>query len=149
MSEITNTKNTESQFEPPSLAGICVLVIDDETEACEVVEAMLKHYEARVLTAASGDEALAWLAQPPAGAQPQVLVCDVNMPGEDGYMLLRRWRVYEQANHLTPLPAVALTSSGRREDRLQALIAGFQMHLAKPVEPVELAFIVSLLARPY
>ena len=87
-------------------------------------------------------------AEQPAETRPQILVCDISMPDEDGYAVLQRLRVWEASQELPPLPAIALTAHGRAEDRLQALRAGFQMHLVKPVEPLELALtIASLLDR--
>jgi CheY-like chemotaxis protein len=76
----------------------------------------------------------------PAQAPPDVLVADIGMPDEDGYALLRQVR----ARGLR-LPAVALTAFGRTEDRLRALSAGFQMHVAKPVEPDELVMVLASL----
>ena len=78
-------------------------------------------------------------------ARPDVLVCDIGMPGEDGYSLIRRLRVHEESQ-TNALPAVALTAYARSEDRTKAIRAGFQNHLSKPVEPAELLAIVGILA---
>ena len=78
-------------------------------------------------------------------ARPDVLVCDIGMPGEDGYSLIRRLRVLEESQ-TNALPAVALTAYARSEDRTKAIRAGFQNHLAKPVGPAELLAIVGSLA---
>ena len=76
-----------------------------------------------------------------------MLVCDLAMPGEDGFSLIHKLREWEKA-HDVALPAIALTAFGRVEDRTRALYAGFQMHIAKPVEPVELVIVVrSLIER--
>jgi CheY-like chemotaxis protein len=76
------------------------------------------------------------------------MLTDLGMPDEDGYSLLRRLREWEHG-HGVFIPAVALTAYGRTEDRMRALMAGFQMHVAKPVEPDELAVIVaSIMRRP-
>ncbi|HEX4946304.1 MAG TPA: response regulator, partial [Blastocatellia bacterium] len=66
----------------------------------------------------------------------------IGLPGEDGYSLLRRVRQWEQKNNWEPLPAVALTAYSSANDRLQALVVGYQMHLAKPVEPEELLLVI-------
>jgi CheY-like chemotaxis protein len=80
--------------------------------------------------------------------RPDVMVTDIGMPGEDGYSLIRRVREWERARGAF-LPAVALTAYGRTEDRMRALKAGFQMHVAKPVDPDELAIVItSLIRRP-
>jgi CheY-like chemotaxis protein len=78
-------------------------------------------------------------------ARPDVLVCDIGMPSEDGYSLIRQVRVLEQSQ-ANALPAVALTAYARSEDRTKAIRAGFQNHLSKPVEPAELLAVVGSLA---
>jgi len=77
-----------------------------------------------------------------------VLILDINMPDEDGYQVLERVRAFEAERGVTQsarIPAVALTALGRSEDRLKAFAAGFRMHVAKPVEPAELAVVVASL----
>jgi signal transduction histidine kinase len=120
-----------------NLLGLRVLVVDDEADARETLEQILRHCDAEVRTAASAAEALPLLQ----AWRPHVLLSDIGMPGEDGYSLIRRVR------ELPPerggkTPAVALTAFARSEDRRRALSAGFQMHLAKPVEINELATVV-------
>ena len=83
--------------------------------------------------AASANEALALLG----AFRPQLLVCDIGMPGVDGYELLRRLRASDDPE-LAKIPAIALTAFARSEDRTRALRAGFLVHLSKPVEPAEL-----------
>jgi CheY-like chemotaxis protein len=78
-------------------------------------------------------------------ARPDVLVCDLGMPEEDGYSLIRQLRVLEESQD-SVLPAIALTAYARSEDRTRAIRCGFQNHLAKPVEPAELLAVVSSLA---
>jgi len=83
-------------------------------------------------------------------AGPEVIVCDIAMPGEDGYATLRRirrWEASRPPGARTRRPAVALSAFTQREDRLKALAEGFQMHLTKPVAPVELATVISSVAR--
>jgi PAS domain S-box-containing protein len=123
------------------LKGIRVLVVDDEPDARETLRQILEHCNAEVETVSSAAEAVkrveSW--------RPDVLLSDIGMPGEDGYELIRRVR------ELPPdrggrTPAAALTAFARGEDRRRALRAGFQMHLAKPVEIQELATVVASLA---
>jgi CheY-like chemotaxis protein len=75
-----------------------------------------------------------------------VIVTDIGMPGEDGYSLMRRVREWERARGAY-IPAVAVTAYGRSEDRVRALRAGFQMHVAKPVDPAELAIVITSVVR--
>ncbi len=124
-----------------SLAGIHVLMIDDEADAREVIAETLKRSHARVTMAGSVKEALeAFMRE-----TPDIVVSDIAMPERDGYDLIRTLR------ELPPLqggdvPAIALTAYAREEDRLAALSAGFQIHLPKPVEPAELISSVAHLA---
>ena len=133
--------------ETPSLAGLRVLVVDDQEEARELVTTVLEQAQAEVISAASAAETLAHLD--PQTISPDVLVCDIAMPDEDGYHVLSRIR-YLEAQRGVPfsarLPAIALTAYARQEDRMRALAAGFQMHIAKPVEPAELIVSVAALA---
>jgi PAS domain S-box-containing protein len=135
----------------PSLAGIRVLLIDDQREARESLAALLSQTGAKVATAASCQEAMAHLAiNQDSGHEPEVIVCDIAMPGEDGYATLRRirkWEATRPPGGRARRPAVALSAFTQREDRLKALAEGFQMHLTKPVAPVELATVISSVAR--
>lgn len=121
------------------LHKVRVLVVDDDTETVQAVRAVLEHAGAAVDTAGTAAEARreldAW--------QPDVLVSDIAMPAEDGYSLLRSLR----AAHVA-IPAIALTAFARREDAERALQAGFQVHLAKPVDPAHLVATIADLARP-
>ncbi|MGH8229220.1 MAG: hybrid sensor histidine kinase/response regulator [Steroidobacteraceae bacterium] len=121
------------------LRGVRVLVVDDEADTLELTRRVLGSYRALVLTATSADAALTVLD----GFQADVLISDLAMPGRDGYELIRSVR-----RNLGPeeLPAAALTAFARPEDAVRAHDAGFQMHLAKPVEPEELVRIVAHLA---
>ncbi len=134
--------------EATMLAGVRVLVVDDESEARELVKLALEQYGADVVTAGSAAEAYALITAASAQERPEVMVTDLSMPDEDGYSLLRRLREWEQQRGLY-VPAVALTAYGRIEDRVRALRVGFQSHVAKPVEPAELAVVIkSLIRRP-
>jgi PAS domain S-box-containing protein len=124
------------------LKGIRVLVVDDEQDARETMRQILEHCNAEVETAGSAAEAISCLER----WRPDVLLSDIGMPGEDGYELIRRVRELP-AERGGQTPAAALTAFARVEDRRRALRAGFQMHLAKPVDIQELATVVASLAR--
>jgi PAS domain S-box-containing protein len=127
--------------EAPDLAGIKVLVVDDEPDTRDMLRTMIGQFGAQVKTAASGAEALRVFDEWP----PDVIVSDIEMPGEDGYQLIRRIRqLAPERGGMTP--AVALTAYARTDDRLRALSAGYQMHVAKPADPVELAVVIASLA---
>jgi PAS domain S-box-containing protein len=129
-------------FAALDLSGVRVLVVDDETDARELIRQVLTDCEAAVSTAASAEEALLMLSQQEA---PHVLVSDIGMPDVDGYEFLRRVRLLERERG-GRIPAVALTAFARSEDRTRALRAGFLVHIAKPVDPSELvATIASVL----
>ena len=125
----------------PELAGLRVLVVDDERDARELVHAVLARCGAKVTTAASAAEAFASLQNAP----HDVLLSDISMPGEDGYQLIRRVRALADEAR-AGIPAAALTAYARLEDRDAALAAGYHMHVAKPVEPAVLARVVRTLS---
>ncbi|HEU5323713.1 MAG TPA: response regulator, partial [Methylomirabilota bacterium] len=125
----------------PSLEGLHVLVVDDEADARELIRLILEGRGALVTAVASTQAALAALAR----ARADVLVSDIGLPGDDGYALIRQVRALPpDAGGATP--AVALTAYARTEDRTRALLAGFETHVAKPVEPAELVMVVARLA---
>jgi signal transduction histidine kinase/ActR/RegA family two-component response regulator len=124
-----------------SLARVRVLVVDDDADTLEVVRQVLEQAGALVIAAGSAREALEALAARP----PDVLLSDIGMPGEDGYALIRRVRGLD-ADHGGHVPAAALTAYTQAEDRSQALSAGYQIWLSKPVEPSELTAAVARLA---
>jgi PAS domain S-box-containing protein len=129
-----------------SLEGLSVLVVDDQEEARELLTQALSEYGAQVTAVSSGMEALAFLSDPPSGKRPDALILDIAMPDEDGYTVLKKARALQAAQGgaaADQIPAIALTAYGRSEDRLRALQAGFQMHVAKPVEPAELAVVIA------
>ena len=116
--------------------------MDDDVDARELVKRILEIAGATVSMAGSASEAMQRIL----AARPDVLVCDLGMPAEDGYSLIRKLRALEESQE-SILPAIALTAYVRSEDRTRAIRSGFQNHLAKPVEPVELLAIVRDLAR--
>jgi len=142
----TGSLKLQPQHESTELNGIRVMIVEDERDAREVLVAMLEHRGATVLAASSAAEAVDVLAHATNGSMPDVLVSDLGMPGEDGFALISRIRAMkpEQGGRI---PAIALTAYARAEDRARVLAAGFQRHVAKPVEPSLLATTVANLAR--
>jgi CheY-like chemotaxis protein len=136
----TLTSRTES------LAGVRALIVDDEDEARTLLTLMLQEYDAEAQAVASGKEALELLAGQTSDERFDVLICDIGMPKEDGYTVMRKLRE-SPPDKGGAIPAIALTAYGGAEDRLRALSAGFQMHVTKPVEPAELAALIASLVR--
>jgi CheY-like chemotaxis protein len=125
-----------------SLRGVRLLLVDDQADTLELFGHLLGRTGAEIETAASVPEAMAAFARRP----PDVLVADVEMPGEDGYALIRRVRALDPVKG-GAVPAVAVTAYGRVEDRVRLLAAGYSMHVPKPVEPAELVAVLATLAR--
>jgi signal transduction histidine kinase len=125
---------------PPSLVGVRALFVDDEADARDLIAMMLAARGAEVRTAVSAMEALAACDE----WRPDILISDIGMPGEDGYILMKKLRAREKllGGHI---PAIALTAYGRGEDRLRALSVGYEYHVPKPVEEVELLAAVASL----
>ncbi len=141
----TATESAElevSSVAVPDLAGLRVLLVDDEPDTLEVLSMSLNQFGANVRGAASASAALEtfliW--------KPDVLVSDLGMPGEDGFALIGRVRALtlEQGRDI---PAAALTAHVREEVRVQALAAGYQTHIKKPVDPAKLAAAVASLGK--
>jgi PAS domain S-box-containing protein len=127
----------------PSLAGVTALVVDDEADARELVSRLVEDRGGRAVPAESANEALEAIAK----GSIDILVSDIGMPDVDGYQLVRQVRALESPAR--NLMAIALTAYARTDDRQRALLAGYQMHLAKPIDPRELiAGIASLLHLP-
>jgi signal transduction histidine kinase/CheY-like chemotaxis protein len=125
----------------PALEGLRVAVVDDELDALDLATAVLIAARADVRTCQSAAEALALVHD----WRPDVLIADIEMPGEDGLSLIRTVRAMDPAQGGN-VPAIALTAYGRAADRMRTLSAGFNMHVRKPVDPVELTTIVASLA---
>ena len=132
--------NDQFQVHGITLRDVKVLVVDDEKDAREVVRRVLASSGAQVTTAASAAEALQLIEQ----VRPDVLVSDVGLPGEDGYELIRKVRMLGEG--MGRIRAVALTAYARLEDRTKAMLSGYQMHLAKPVDARELLVTIATLA---
>ncbi len=126
---------------PSELRGLKLLVVDDELDTCEMISAAFEQCGSRVTTATSASQALSQMAE----YKPDILIADINMPQMDGYQLIQLIREREPENQ-GRIPAIALTALARIEDRGKALAAGYQMHVAKPVELNELYAVVSSLA---
>ncbi|MEW4566237.1 PAS domain-containing protein [Tautonia sp. JC769] len=122
-----------------ALAGVRVLVLDDEPDARQLIRRVLSECDAEIALASSAAEALGLIEQ----FRPDVIVSDIGMPDQDGYDFMRQVRTKRNSRDL---PAAALTAFARPEDRKQALLAGFQTHVAKPVDPSELVAVVASLA---
>lgn len=133
----------------PSLAGLHVLLVDDQEEARESLTLVLLNAGAKVFAASSAKEVFDWLPAVELDDLPDILVSDIAMPIEDGYSVLRKLRTWETSHGFAPLhrlPALALTAFAQREDRIRALTAGFQMHMTKPVAPEELIVVIAMMA---
>ncbi len=127
---------------PVNLAGIKVLVVDDEADGRELMQRVLSDCGAEVLTAARAAEAIVLMET----RHPDVLVSDIGMPDVDGFEMLKRIRAQELTKGASKVPAVALTAFARSEDRTRALHAGFLAHVSKPVDVSELLATVASVA---
>ncbi|WP_437738597.1 hybrid sensor histidine kinase/response regulator [Sorangium sp. So ce1335] len=134
--------DTLSDYPGAELTGVRVLVVDDQPDAREVAQRVLEECGASVTTAGSAAEAMAALGR----ERPDVLVSDLGMPGEDGFQLMRRVRALGAERGGSTL-AVALSALARTEDRARALGAGYQAHVAKPLDPAELVGVIAALVR--
>lgn len=125
----------------PTLRGAKVLILDDDLHTRELLSALLADCGAEVRAVESAalafEEVNTW--------NPSVIISDISMPEEDGYMFIKKIRQLENAKGTPYTPAVAFTGSTRTEDEVRALVAGFQKHIAKPVDPLELATVVASL----
>ncbi|MBA3457693.1 MAG: response regulator [Deltaproteobacteria bacterium] len=127
---------------PPELEGLSILVVDDDEDAREVIKELLQQCEISVTLASSGEDGLRAIAK----ARPDILISDIGMPGLDGYEFITRVRALA-VDAGGQVPAIALTAFGRTQDRMRALGAGFNNHVPKPVEAMELLAVLSSLAR--
>jgi CheY-like chemotaxis protein len=127
---------------PADLSGLRILLVEDQWDSRELMAEILRRAGCAVTAVGSAPEAMEALA----AERPDVVVSDIGMPGEDGYSLVRRIR-RESDGPRGPVPAIAVSAYAREEDRIRSLSAGFQVHLAKPFEPLELIAAVDRLAR--
>jgi CheY-like chemotaxis protein len=123
-----------------ALAGMRILVVDDEPDCATLTGYLLSQWGADVKVAISAAEALEVFEQYEKWS-PDIMVSDIQMPDTDGYALMRSVRKMDP-DRGGNIPAIALTAYTRAEDRIRALVAGFQIHIAKPFEPVELLTVV-------
>jgi signal transduction histidine kinase/ActR/RegA family two-component response regulator len=137
---LSNRLSLKSPTFKKNLDGLRVLVVDDDTDSLEIVSTILQHCQSEVQTAINAQEALdvmkIW--------EPDVLISDIQMPGVDGYELIRQIR-RDKIAFRKRIAAIALTAYSRAEDRLKALTSGFHTHLSKPVDPTELVAVVKSL----
>jgi PAS domain S-box-containing protein len=124
----------------PRLDGLRILIVDDDADIRDLLTYTLEVCGAEVMAAASADEAISALTE--SSTPMDILISDIGMPDEDGYALLRRVRALEPENG-GGIPAIALTAYARTQDRRAALLAGFQSHVAKPVEAAELIAVIA------
>ncbi len=124
------------------LEGVRVLVVDDEVATLNLLTVILQKHGASVTSVATAADAMKQLI----ALKPDVLVSDIQMPGENGYDLISKVRALG-ADQGGTTPAAALTASSGVEERMRALLAGFQIHVSKPIEPEELAAVVAALAK--
>jgi signal transduction histidine kinase/CheY-like chemotaxis protein len=137
----------DAPADPVTLKGVKVLIVEDETDGRELLVAILEEYGARVRAVGSADAALGILEGDNDGFVPDVLVSDVGMAGTDGFALVRRLRSRPSERNRA-LPAIAVTAYANPEDRVRALVAGYQNHVPKPVDAnVLAAAIAKLVAR--
>jgi PAS domain S-box-containing protein len=126
---------------PPALDGLRVLVVDDEPDARQLLATILRRCNADVITAASVADALGALER----LEIDIVVSDIEMPGEDGYSFMRKVREREARQNVR-IAAAALTAHAGVADRMRALSAGYDIHVPKPVEPAELVAVIASLA---
>ena len=140
----TESGGLDERRDVADLRGLDVLLVEDDHEASEMMTLVLAERGAKVRTAPDFATAVAALEQ----QWPDVLVSDIGLPGRDGYELVERARALQSERGAPPLPAIALTAFGRREDRAKALRAGFDLHLGKPLKPHVLLDAIARCCRP-
>jgi CheY-like chemotaxis protein len=123
---------------PPILEGLRVLVVDDDPDTLDYLSTVLAHCGADMTKARSAAEAFQLFQK----SEPEILLSDIGMPGQDGYALIRKIRRLPKKRG-GRVPAIAVTAYAREQDRMEAFRAGYQMHMAKPVEPDELIAVIA------
>jgi CheY-like chemotaxis protein len=124
------------------LTGISVVAVDDDAATREFLRRLLNHCKAFVTVVGNVDDALLAIEE----IKPQVVLCDIEMPGQDGYALIRRVRALGPDRGGDAL-AIAVTAYVQSVDRARTSQAGFQLHIAKPIEPVELVSVIASLVK--
>ena len=137
----TKQANMFSLNSLPTLANLTLLVVEDDADAREVLTLALEQHDAKVVAADSVEQALIQYRQ----HQPDILIGDISMPTQDGYALIEQIRASQDNN--SQILAIALTANAREEDKQKALQAGFDLHIAKPIEPIKLVESISTLIR--
>lgn len=140
LSSIFLDNSHESFIRSPVLDGLRIMIVDDESDTRELLATVLAQRGAEIRDCASVADALATFQT----WEPDLLISDIGMPEEDGYSLIRKVRLLDR--QLGQIPAIALTAYASTEDRLRTVSAGFQAHIAKPVEPEELITVIANLA---
>jgi PAS domain S-box-containing protein len=146
----------EERLPPPSpssagartLAGLRVMIVDDDDDVRSILALTLEEHGAETVALDSGRDVRKLLAQQTTGRHFDLLICDIGMPQEDGYDVIRKVRV-SPPEEGGAIPAIALTAYGRAQDRVRALEAGFQMHIVKPVDPDELMVVIRSLVNRF
>jgi PAS domain S-box-containing protein len=136
------TADDAESAEVSSLAGLDVLVVDDDGDVRELFSFLLESRGATVRAASSANEALEAAHR----KRPDVILADVRMPDEDGYSLIRKLRAQERQRQLAPVPAVAVTAYASAADKEKAIAAGYDWHVAKPIDPSALTRLIARLA---
>jgi CheY-like chemotaxis protein len=131
----------EKKLSDTRLQSIRVVGVDDNADSRELLRAILQHSSAEACVVGSGQEALEAIRN----VHPEVLICDLAMPEMDGYELLEKVRSLE--SDIAQLPVIAFTAAAREKDRVWTRLAGFQAHLAKPIDPDKLVRTILALVR--
>jgi len=148
IANVDNTISCDPELEyspcPTALAGMRILIVDDEPDCAYLTGYLLSQWGADVKTVISAAEALDVFERYEIWP-PDILISDIQMPGMDGYTLMRYVRKLDPDRGRN-VPAIALTAHSRAEDRIRALAAGFNIHVGKPFEPDELLAVVESIA---
>jgi CheY-like chemotaxis protein len=138
LSDPAPVRPTEAEY-AQALAGLRVLLVEDQTDAREIVVAALQQFGIEVEEATTSREAVELIdAAVAARRLPDVILSDIGLPGEDGYRLIEHLSA-RPASLGGAIPVIAVTAYGRPQDKRRALAAGFRLHLTKPIEPLALA----------
>jgi CheY-like chemotaxis protein/two-component sensor histidine kinase len=147
--ELSADEESAGSLDPAAtLAGRHVLIVEDQPDARDIIDASLQHYGVQVTTAATSSEALARLDEAITQQRlPDAIVSDIGLPGEDGYRLMEQLSARPKSLG-GQIPVIAVTAYGRPQDKRRALAAGFRMHLTKPITPAALAAALASVMSP-